>query len=209
MYLKMFMCAGVKTAVHENYQKISENLQTLDSQSHSIQEEVKQVEETLYAHNDKIEAASTTLKILGSRNDGLTQRISAQGKELRSQLQDVNSKVKEQTGAVQQCQLTLNVLKEKQTSTAARAGHQASKIQALEVRERETEKKIGSLQFEMEGITQTQEVLQHGVSDVSSQLVSVTRQLSSTVIDVEEVKCSLQTKGIILHHNYNCIELLE
>lgn len=182
----------MKITFDENCQTLSNRL---DTQVCSVQNEVKKLEETLHVHSETIGSTSTTLNVLSTQSSGLAQQISAQGKELRSQLRDANSKIKEQTNAMQQSQQTLGVLKEQQTSTAARAGHQASRIQNLESTKREADKKIGSLQFEVKDLTQKQKVLQHGVSDISTQLVSVTRQLSSTVTDVEEVKSSLQTQG--------------
>lgn len=166
-----------------------------DSQSHSVKEEVKQLEETAHVHAGKIEATSTAISAISIQSSGLAQRISAQGRELRSQLQDIKLVVKEQTDAIQHDQQTLSALQKQQANTAARTGHHASSIDGLEAKEREAGKKIVSLQSEMKNIARTQEVLQGDVSDVSSQLVSFTKQLSSTVVDVEEVKHSLQTHG--------------
>lgn len=174
---------------------MTEKLQKLDSQAQSIEGELQHMGETMHAQDDKIEATSTAIAGLHTQSGGLAQRMSAQEKEFRSKFQDMNLKVKKQADSIDQGQLILGALQEQQRNTAARTGYQANKIQALEVGEREINKEIGSLQLEMKSITKTQDNIQGDVLDISSQLVSFTRQLSSTVVDVEEVKLSLQTQG--------------
>ena len=178
----------MKKEVDVNYENFSKELQGVESQTHSAQEEMKTLGENFQIHSDMLEASSTAFAELRTQSGGLAQRMSVQGKELRNQLQS-------QKDFIQHDRVTLNVLQDQQRNTAARVGHQASRIQNLELKEKETEKKINTVQSEMKYATEHQEILQEGVLHMSNQLNYVTRQLSSTLIEVKDIQSSLQSNG--------------